>query len=89
MTDILLGYYMSTAATSDHDISKGIIELGHFERESFYILASIKKIINLGLSADRLVRHYFPFKVLFRHSPLPLEFHTSVIILEIVKQFLI
>ena len=27
-------------------------------------------LINLGFSADRLVRRYFPFKVLFQHSPL-------------------
>lgn len=31
------------------------------------------EIINLGFSADRLVRHYFPYKVSFRHSPLSIR----------------
>ena len=46
---------------------------------------------NQGFSADRLIRHYFPFKGLFWHCPLPWEFNTSIIgVLEIVfLQFLI
>ena len=47
--------------------------------------------MNQGFLADRLIRHYFPFKVMFRHSPLPWDFNTSTIgVLEIVlPQFLI
>ena len=31
---------------------------------------------NLGFSADRLIRRYFPFKGLFRLSPLSMRIHT-------------
>ena len=40
-----------------------------------YVFA-FKKVKNLGFSADRLIRHYFPFKGLFRHSPLSMRIHT-------------
>ena len=54
-----------------------------------YLIVAHVRLINLGFSA-MLLRHFILFlKVLFRHSPLPWEFHTSIIILEIVKQFLI
>ena len=36
-------------------------------------------LIKECFSADRLVQHYFPFKGLFWRSPLPWEFHTSII----------
>ena len=38
--------------------------------------AYLVKVKNLDFSADRLIRRYFPFKGLFRHSPLSMRIHT-------------
>ena len=66
-----IGAFLTMSKIS-HFISK-IWELSKMLWLFSYLVWWVK---NLGFSADRLIRHYFPFKGLFRHSPLSMRIHT-------------